>query len=119
LRSCLLIREGRPPVETLEVASVLLELALLMENKGNLEEGEEAARRALIIRERILGSQHPDVGVALLGTPHALPSIIQLLFGRHKHQQVILINGPFESIKKVSQQSLLSYEHFIVQAWGA
>lgn len=69
LRSCLLIREGRPSVDILEVAAVLLELALLLETKGQLEEGEEAARRALAIRERILGSQHPDVGIALLGEP--------------------------------------------------
>ena len=68
LRNCLLAREGQPPEETLEVATVLVELALLLEAKGQLEEGEEAAKKALAIRERILGSQHPEVGLALLGT---------------------------------------------------
>jgi len=89
LRSCLLLREGCPPIETLDVASVLLELALLLEMKGKLEEGEEAARRALVIRERILGSQHPDVGVALLGMPPALPLIKQLLYARQSPKTLI------------------------------
>ena len=72
LRSCLLAREGQPTVETLEVATVLVELALLLEAKGELEEGEDAAKRALAIRERVLGSQHPEVGAALLGTAPCL-----------------------------------------------
>ena len=46
---------------------MLVELAALLHENGNLQEAEELSRRALAIRDRILGAQHPDVAAALLG----------------------------------------------------
>lgn len=69
LRSCLLVREGKPPVETLEVGTVLVDLAAVVLEVGRVGEAEELCRRALAIRGRFLGSQHPDMAAALLGAP--------------------------------------------------
>ena len=65
--SCLLVREGKSSTETLECASVLLEYAWLSHMMGKAEEAEGKARRSLGIKERILGSQHPDVAKVLTG----------------------------------------------------
>ena len=66
-KSCLLVREGKSNAETLEVASVLLGYAWMSHMIGKAEEAEGKARRSLGIRERILGSQHPDVAKVLTG----------------------------------------------------
>ena len=67
--SCLRVREGKGKVDTLEVASVLAEMASMYFLKGDSEAAEDKARRALVIGERILGSQHPKVGRILVGKP--------------------------------------------------
>ncbi len=46
--------------EALEAASVMLELGLLLQDEGLL-------RHCLVIREKALGSHHPDVAQALTG----------------------------------------------------
>lgn len=61
------MREGKLKAETLEVASVQLAFTKLLIKKGILETAEEKARSSLTIRERILGSQHPYVAIALTG----------------------------------------------------
>ena len=76
--SCLLVREGKSNAETLEVAAVLLDYAWLSHAMGKAEEAESKARRSLAIRERILGSQHPDVAKVLTGetlTVHGVHSV--------------------------------------------
>lgn len=65
--SCLLVREGKPGAETMEVASVLLDYGGLLHMMGKTEEAESKIRRSLAIRERALGSQHPDVAEVLTG----------------------------------------------------
>lgn len=71
LRSCLMVREGKPPVDTLEVASVLVELSAVLREAAALEEAEATARRAHAIRDKLLGSQHPDTAIALMGKKEA------------------------------------------------
>ena len=52
---------------------MLVELAALLHENGNLQEAEELSRRALAIRDRILGAQHPDIAAALLGESSIYP----------------------------------------------
>ena len=61
----MMLREAAPPKDSAEVAAVLLDLALLLCDMGRLAEVETLARRALAIRERLLGFQHPLVAFAL------------------------------------------------------
>lgn len=67
--SCLLVREGKGKgkVETLELGFLLMNFARLSSKKGECEEAEDRARRSLVMLERILGLQHPEVAKALTG----------------------------------------------------
>lgn len=48
-----------------EVAVNLSNLGALRQAKGDAPEAERLYRRALAIKERLLGSEHPDVAVTL------------------------------------------------------
>lgn len=60
-------RESNLGVEHAEVATSLLNLGQLLRQQEKYEAAENACRRCLEVREKIFGSQHPEVAAALIG----------------------------------------------------
>jgi len=82
------IREG---VESLELAAALNELGTIRLWQGELEQSEELARRAVAMREKLLGADHPDVATSLNALGNALQNSGQLEEAETAHRRALSI----------------------------
>ena len=70
-REALAILEKSPAAEAL-LAQTLCDLAELMRARGRPADAEAHDRRAIAIRERLLGAKHPEVALARIGLARGL-----------------------------------------------
>jgi tetratricopeptide (TPR) repeat protein len=63
---CLVLSVPRPPLaQGLDEATALTQQVIQLNNQGRFSEAIPTARRALTIREKALGPNHPDVAASL------------------------------------------------------
>jgi tetratricopeptide (TPR) repeat protein len=94
--------EIRGTEESAELAAALSELATTRAWQGNYEASEELARRAIAIRESLLGTDHPDVAESLNVLGNALQNTGQLEEAEAVHRRALTLREAAEGLDRIA-----------------
>ena len=94
------------------MAATLNNLAVLYGKRGKYKDAEPLCKRALEIREKVLGKDHPDVAKQLNNLALLCQNQVGTLpcHSNRSHSQLFIEKGKYEEVERYYQRALEIYE---------